>query len=72
MMGLTLGAIFLVVASHPPIHRRVLTFGLVLRVFAAAVFWTDGPATRKVALYEMFWAVVDAVAIGFSRGVLRP
>lgn len=72
MMGLTLGTIFLVVASHPPIHPRVLASGIILRVTAAAVFWRDGPATRNVALYEMFWAVVNAVAIRYSRGVLRP
>lgn len=72
MMGLTLGTMFLIVASHPPIHRRVLASGIVLRVVAAAVFWRDGPETRKVALYEMFWAVINAVAIGYSRDVLRP
>jgi hypothetical protein len=72
MMGLTLGTMFLVVASHPPIHRRVLASDIVLRVIAAAVFWRDGPETRKVALYEMFWAVVNAVAIRYSGSVLRP
>ena len=66
MMSLTLGTMFLVVASHLPIHRRALTSGIVLRVFAAAIFWRDGPATRKVALYEMLWAVVNAVAIRYS------
>ena len=64
-MGLTLGCCYLLVSSHRPIHRRVLTINIPLRILATITFWTDGPKGRNVAHYEATWAILNAVTLLF-------
>lgn len=66
MTTLTLGSLYVGVASRPLIHNRVLLINIPLRLTAMVVFWRDGPEGKATAIYEGVWALLNAAALLFS------
>ena len=60
-----MGTYFALSATQPRMYRTALSINVGLRLLAAYVFWNDGPHMQTVALWEVFWAGLNAVSIPF-------
>lgn len=60
-----MGTYFMLSAGQPRLWRKALGVNIGLRLLAAYLFWNDGVQMRTVAMWEVFWAGLNAVAIPF-------
>lgn len=60
-----MGTYFMLSAGQPGMYRKALGINIGLRLLAAYLFWKDGVQMRTVAMWEVFWAGLNAAAIPF-------
>lgn len=59
MLAISLSAAYFICASHAAVQYKTLCTNVAMRLLGILFFWRVG--SKGTAIYEMVWAVVNAV-----------